>query len=386
MNRDVDKVAESLSLSGAYAARMPRESWLRGGVTHPYLAANGERLGVMVPGQGLVLDADLRALGIVRPVPHVIERTPWMRLRDRCLDERGAVTTMQQLVLASQLAAIRNAYGVQIPGGLTGGGPTFGSLWHQNGGAWTAAPGLAVDNSAAGAWNPWMAPPPSTLTKYLLAMSWNVTPGAGTVGWGMLVLVDVLVVCGTIDCTVTTLTSINTPSVTRYISGIGVYASWWSTDTTPPLVFAADPTTASVVYTNQAGASSSTTFLIGDAVPSQQAFSSTGAGYGGAICQMPLASGDYGMRSVQSFQLTAAATSGAGSSVSLQLYKPLCFIASMTSLGATFEREVRSEPEILFPLVSDTVTGKPPCLSGYVITTSQASAGVVAFGMQTVDA
>ena len=135
------------------------------------------------------------------------------------------------------------------------------------------------------------------------------------------ILVDMLNVSGGLDATLTTAQTTNLPTaaLTRFTSGEGVMAGlciWTNIGTTA--------TTATVSYTNQAGTPGriSTATQIGTA----------GFNSAGRIILIPLASGDTGVRSVES--VTLAGTTAVAGNFGVCLFKPLAIMAMNDFQGA----------------------------------------------------
>ena len=151
----------------------------------------------------------------------------------------------------------------------------------------------------------------------------------------ILMLVDLLGFYPITTCTVTTAQTLNnTVTLPRYTSGAGVQAF-----VTPSTGMGAGTPNISIGYTNSAGVAGKATpatLPIGmTAAPvTSIVYSGTGTGKVGPF--MPLAAGDAGIRSVQSFTLSATYTSGA---LNLVLCKPLLTLP-ITTLGVAAERDL----------------------------------------------
>lgn len=108
-------------------------------------------------------------------------------------------------------------------------------------------------------------------------------------------------------------TNLPTAALTRYTSGVGVFAGleiYTDIGTTQ--------TTVSISYTNQAGTTGRTSPSV--------LWGGTGNNTAWRIIQVPLMSGDSGVRAVAS--VTAAATTGTLGNFGVVLYKPLLYIPS----------------------------------------------------------
>lgn len=131
-----------------------------------------------------------------------------------------------------------------------------------------------------------------------------------TAGGGMMLLMDRLSHQGGLDGTVTSAQTTNLPTaaLTRYTTGDGVLAA-----IEIYTGVGATPTTLSVSYTNQAGTAgkiSPDTVLGGTGYSAAQRF-----------IPIPLASGDTGVRSVES--VTVLASTGTAGNFGILLFKPL---------------------------------------------------------------
>lgn len=134
---------------------------------------------------------------------------------------------------------------------------------------------------------------------------------------GAFLLVDLLNISGGMDATLTTTQTTNLPggstaALTRYTSGEGVMAALviWIT-------IGGTSTTFTASYTNQAGTSLRTT---------QPAVIGSPNSAAGRIAVFPLASGDTGVRSVQS--VTLAGTTSTAGNFGVCLFKPLAMLAA----------------------------------------------------------
>ena len=143
------------------------------------------------------------------------------------------------------------------------------------------------------------------------------TPAAQWIyGTGMLILADRLSHQGGLDGTVTTAQTTNLPTaaLTRYTSGDGVWAAvevYTQVGTTA--------TTVTASYTNQAGTGGQTTQAVAFG-----AFATASARAAASVGLLPLASGDTGVRSVES--VTVLATTGTAGNFGVTLFKPLALI------------------------------------------------------------
>ena len=151
----------------------------------------------------------------------------------------------------------------------------------------------------------------------------------------ILMLVDLLGFYPITTCTVTTAQTLNnTVTLPRYTTGAGVQAF-----VTPSTVMGAGTPNISIGYTNSAGVAGKATpatLPIGMTAAPVTSIVYSGTGIGKVGPFMPLAAGDAGIRSVQSFTLSATYTSGV---LNLVLCKPLLTLP-ITTLGVAAERDL----------------------------------------------
>lgn len=181
----------------------------------------------------------------------------------------------------------------------------------------------------------------STDTKHLLNASAITAVATGVPA--QLMLVDMQGYYPGINMNVaTSQTLLGTPTL-RYTNGVGVRAALVVTTTT-----GATAHNLSMTYTNSAGTGSRTlpvtVSCTASAITPHITHSGTAANNYGPF--LPLASGDVGIQSVQSVQLSAA--SGAGTAA-LVLYKPIMTIPLTTATVASerdFVNQIPSLPQI----------------------------------------
>jgi hypothetical protein len=126
----------------------------------------------------------------------------------------------------------------------------------------------------------------------------------------------------------------NTVTLPRYTNGAGVQAFL-----TPSTAMGAATPNISIAYTNSAGVASRATptpLPVGNTGSSASSISYSGSGVGKFGPFMPLQAGDAGIRSVQSFNLSASYVSGV---LNLVLARPLLTLP-ITTLGVTAERDL----------------------------------------------
>lgn len=210
----------------------------------------------------------------------------------------------------------------------------------------------------------------STETKHLINSS-GITSSA-TGGLAQLMLVDMQGYYPGINMNVATLqTLIGSPSL-RYTNGEGVRAYLVPTATT-----GATAHNLSMSYTNQAGTAGRTLpFTVSctaSAITPHITHSGTAANNYGPF--LPMASGDYGIRSVQSVQLSAA--SGAGTAA-LVLARPIMTIPVVTTSIASERDHVNQMPS--FPQIKDGACLTWLYLSGAATAASSSFYGHLEFG------
>ena len=175
--------------------------------------------------------------------------------------------------------------------------------------------------------------------------------------------VDILVTAGTISATSATSQTINTTSLSRWTSGEGVYMTL---EVTTQLGVTAANINIST-YTDQGGTGSNatgnialtTSAIVGRLVPVQD----------GPMIR--LASGDYGVRSVEGLILSANMGAGA---LALHLYKPLIVCPTMT-VAFWVERSTPAQLSGIKKLTS-VAGGEEPFIGRFVLP-STTSTGII---------
>ena len=215
----------------------------------------------------------------------------------------------------------------------------------------------------------------STATKHIVNAS--AFTAAATVAPCVLMLVDLLGFYRVTTTTIITAQTLdNTVTIPRYTDGAGVQAFIWNTNATA--LGAATPT-FTINYTNSAGTAGRTTptlpsLPIGKTAASNGLilYSGTGAGKYGPF--MPLASGDRGIRSIQSITQSASYVSG---EYSIALCRTLLTLP-ITTLGVAAERDlIHQSPS--FPRVIDGANLVWLMYSGAATPTNSAIAGHLDF-------
>ncbi len=364
---DVDIMGENLVKAANLAHSLP-PAWDGAKISQPLALPGGEMIGLMMPGRGLKLMCDLKELGITRHIPHVYEDTITRHLMDILKSERGAITTYDGII-ASRCGGTGNDTNV-----FKASATTVANAWHSLAGittglpanmTYTAIPGGAVHNRAnQGAWSLGMTNPGGSNKKYLLTIGWSSTQQLN-----MFVLSDLLVACSGISATVNTSQTVNSTALTRYTGGAGVMAIMEVTT--------AIGTTASnltLTYTNQDGTGSRSTgaqamtvsSIVGRLLPIT---------LGSAV---PLQAGDYGIRSVQTAQLSAAMSAGV---MALHIYYPLAYCPGVGANAYT-ERDSTIQIDGITELVN--ASGVLGCLTVYVLPNTTTS-GIVNCFMRTCE-
>lgn len=190
----------------------------------------------------------------------------------------------------------------------------------------------------------WHGPNVSPDTKHLLTT--GIGSATSTVVPGTGILCDYLMFYPLVDMDSTDLQELDNPiPLPRYTDGVGVKAMLVTTSD-----LGATPSVLNISYTNQAGVSGRTlsvpVYLCSNATGSQIAHSGTTASNFGPF--LPLADGDYGIRSVQSLQLSDAT---GGGWAALVLVFPLATI-HVNNNACFFEKcFVRDSPSL--PQITD---------------------------------
>jgi hypothetical protein len=341
---DVDVLAKRLGWLGEQALRMPRGAYEHQGDRHPVIWGDNFLVGHILPGIGLVLGADGKRLGLARNPRGVFDRTPFMRaLEHFLLDEAAAITSQASLVSAYQSTkhAVVFADTINLLGNNVSGSwfETF-DVVHTT---LFSNPGTTLNRTTSGAWNAAMSDPPSGSTQYLCGMSGFLSGTSVTNnGFSCLILVDALTQSGnqSWNTSATTFTY-NTPALTRYTSGVGVYPAITSdanSNLNPP-----SATTITLSYTNQAGTSGQTsTYSTAGFMAAGNLLNDAGDG----VPYFPffsLAAGDYGCKSIQTVTISQLMGTGVTATPGVFLYHPHIFWQPFADVGMTVERDAATE-------------------------------------------
>lgn len=263
-----------------------------------------------------------------------------------------AITTLDQLTFALDSAKqTLNLYKVSA---TTKGAGTAFSLWTlagnpTAGAAPTAASGAALSSATAGAMS---FTNPASGKTYLgrVAISSSAV--------GTLMLYDRLLHTGSLSGAVATAQTVNSVALTRSTSGAGV--ELWCEIYTATGASAANLT---VSYTNQAGTAGRVSTAIAFPV----------SPVAGQMFQIPLASGDTGVRSIQT--ATLSATTGTAGAFGFTLVRKIALIPiTLANSGVTLDFAALGLPSI----------ESNACISSAVAMCSGATSGVVMASMDLV--
>lgn len=314
-----DTLAAFLLTIGRHASQLPAV-WDAGKISYPVAGPNGEFIGNLLPGRGLLLFDDLKQLGITRSLPNVFEYSLAFRLRDLLKSERGAITTYAGLMAAR--ATYKHGFCGLWAKTLNHVGNVWAHIWQNTigfpgAGTYTNIPGGAVhDQTTTGALNWGFAKVTNPDKAFLVSCSLGCS-GA----YNMAIAVDLLVCAGNIDSNSASAQTVNTTALNRYTSGSGVLAFL---DVTSALSSGAANITLNK-YTNEAGtanrssvANAAVTSAVAQRIP-----------YSTCTPFFALQAGDSGMQSVE--EITFSAAMGGTGKVALCLCKPLIWIPGLAA-------------------------------------------------------
>lgn len=411
---NVDHIVSHLTKWAYYGRRLP-PAWDGAQISTPVCGSDGQWIGRILPGRGMTLGMDLKHLGIHKPIPYLYERTPVEKMREAMAriwpefsgrtyyDKRtGKIVHADQASIRAvamqhaarflqpgdvplgALAAITTYDGIinARAGGnandivatklsFTTVAQTFSTLFRAGGapvaGTYTNIPGGAVHTRASvGAWSNGLSDPGAN-KKYLLTFGHGATVA---IDWA--ILVDLLVACGNISASIATSQTINSATQTRQHAatlGAGVMATF---DVTTALGTGTG-TFSLTSYTDQDGntAQVSDTGTSGASVIAMRLIPTGG---NAAIPFMTLASGDFGVRSVETFAFSAAHSAGV---IALNLVYPLAYVPGLAA-NIYVERDSTVQIDGLTELVKDgsNVIG---CLTVYIQANTTTSGAYRAF-------
>lgn len=348
---DVDVTAREIARVARLAHAMP-PAWDGAKVAHGFTGTAGENLGRVLPGRGVALASDLKALGITRPIPHVFEKSLAMRTIEACGGRERLAVSLSALLLSAKLGALGMAdallalpvlagaitnYDGIINGRANGKGDdeviyaasqtSVATSWHSiirsttkfPGGTFSPAAipgGTATNRATTGALSLGLSNPSGSDKKYLITVGYT----AGST-LNMVMLSDILVAASSINANSNTSQTVNTTALTRY-AGAASAGNMLTFEVTTAL--GATASNLTVTYTNQGGTGSrstgaqamTTSAIVGRLMPV-----ATGP-------FMPLQNNDYGIRSVESVIFSAAMGAGA---LNLYIHHPLHFLPGVGS-------------------------------------------------------
>ena len=363
---DVDQVATKL-LDLGLSARLMAPAWdgTKGRIRQPAMGPDGQLVGWMLPGKGLLLDGlDKKAIGIGRDMPYVYDYSPWARLRDRLIrtgrdlfeSEVGAITTYDGIInarangkardIAFNKASITTAAGFWYDTWLAGGSPPAGTF-----DAATPPTDQSLNSATVGALSESYFDPAGSDKSYLLTMGMSAAQAHN-----FALLIDRHTQGGNFTLTAATSTVASPETVVRdYGGGLGAGAEIIA----PVTVARATPGagTWSHTYQDQAGGASTSQAL---ALPATaDPINRLVAHIGVQAPFIALASGDYGVRQVSAS--TRAATGDTTGAAALCIVQPLVWIPGLATANVYIERDLPSDLTGLVELANASlVTG---CLS-----------------------
>lgn len=361
---DVDQLAQHLAYMGSLGRSMP-PAWDGAGVAIP-IDVPGQRIGSMLPGRGAYLDIDLKSLGITKPIPHVFERTPMRRALDLLLDDRGDITTYNGIITARATAGRDFTFTkTSITTVASNWSSTFLAGGQPGAGSYTAISGGAVHTRAsAGALSGYLANAGSTTRAYLLTFGYT---SSQTIN--MAILADLLWAGGSIDANSNGAQTVNSTALTRY-TGTAAACNMLTFEVTSAL--GSTPANITATYTeSSAGTGSRSTGAIAltpSAIVGRLQPTATGP-------FIQFANGDYGIRSLETVQLSAAM--GAGGVLAALIYRPLSFVPGVAAT-VYIERDSTTQIDGLTEIAKDS-SDVPGCLALFVQTNSTASGIVTGF-------
>lgn len=333
-------------------------------VGHPLIG----RIGECVPGKGFRLwGISPKALeGLLKDkrrarrycsegLAGMLKRLVW--------DELGTITTWDGVLNARANGKANDFLGYKAS--QTTVAASWSSFFRSGGvpsaGAYTNIPGGAAHNRASAGAFP-LINPTSPDKKYLL-----VPGGNHITGTNIVMLIDLLVAAGNINANLTGAQTVNTVALTRYTDGLGVMMILEVTT-----ALGATASNITIAYTDESGNASTTAAI---AMTTSCIVYRLQPVAGGAM--IPLANGDFGVRSVQTVTFSAAMLAGV---VAILLYKPLWLFPT---LGATYWVEP-STPQMLsgFTELVTEAGGNVGCLT-FVVLASTTSTGVQTYMLRT---
>jgi hypothetical protein len=345
---DVDQIATKL-LDLGLSARMMAPAWKHAGIRQPAMGPDGQFVGWMLPGKGLLLDGlDKKRVGITREMPYVYDYSPFARARDRLMrrlrdlhrSEVGAITTYDGIINARANGKARDAAFQKAS--IT----TVAGFWYDtwvatgSGGAGTflnttAPTDAAVDASTTGTlFGGTPFNPAGSDKSYLLTL--GITAASGHF---MGLLIDRHIQGGNYRLSVDPAETTGTPdTVTRdYGGGAGVGAQLIATVTTARATPGAG--TWTINYLDQAGGASASAAnalpATADPVNRLIAHISVSSPF------IQLDAADYGVQQITSADRAAALDTTGGTAISI--VQPLVWIPMLNTANIYIERDLPSD-------------------------------------------
>jgi hypothetical protein len=304
---------------------------------------------------------------LLNPAKFELERFRFEEARRLLKKERGAITTWDGVLanraggkaedrcaLYNSITTVANSWSTSF---RIGGSQGVGTYTNIPGGGSKDATDLGGFNFAN----------VGSDEKFLL--NFGVNQPSNT---AYMLLVDLLVAAGNINANLNTSQTVNSTALTRY-TGTAAAGNFMTFDVTTAL--GATPANITVTYTNQAGTgsrSSGAQAMTASAIvmrlqPTTLQF----------MC--PMQSGDTGVRSVESVQLSAAMGSGA---LALNIFRPLLFMPHISGTSWV-ERSTPGQLGGIIQLVKDS-GNDVGCLVPFSCP-SNTSTGVCTYFIQTVN-
>lgn len=383
---DADDLARALIQIGDLARKMP-PAWDGAKISQPVLSPIGGNLGRILPGRGLYLADDLKNLGIKKRLPNVYERSPISFLKDACYEsalkyerkawrtraksgkvpvwvrdpERGAITTYDGIINARANGKSDDIAFSKLS--FTTVAVSWASLFLATGlpgaGAYSAlGSGVVPTRATAGALSLGLTNPTDPDKKYLLTLGYGSTQAIN-----MIMLHDILFQCGGVSM-VNTANAVNGTDITRQYGSGSLGAGALVTYEVTTVFGATSGTIQLASYEDQDGNT-------GIANTAQLAFNVaivkrlvSGVGETASVIGAPftpLATGDYGVRSVTT--VTSAGNTGGGVCAVL-IYKPLAFLPGLAA-NVFAERDSTTQIDSLTELVE--VSDVIGCLNIFIL-------------------
>lgn len=373
MTTDIDRVATTLMQMGRMARSMP-PSWDGAKCRTLVAGPSFEHVGYLLPGRGLQLDCDLKYLGIKKPLPYVYQKTLREKLMEILKSERGAIATYDGIINArasgqfndivftkTSLTTVANQWFSILRAGGDPAAMVFNSA--------TPPTEAATSVATTGALSTGLSNPSGSNRKYLLTLGFG---SGSTINFAL--LVDIHVQGGSFRLTVTTAETVASPVTVVRQYGTGGTGAGNCISFVETTASSATAHTLTVSYVNSAGTSTSVAF-------SAPATAGTIDGIypvGLTNWFVPLASGDFGVRSVSQTQSNTALAAGV---LALILHYPLMLVPGISS-NVYVERDSTVQVDALTELANSAqVIG---CL-GMLVFANTTSSGQLTGMMRTCE-